>query len=218
MIDYYPLLAIPLTAFIHSVHSSKSRVLKFWGIIGAIFFIYLNLFQTFQYKSNLLAKDNMSEELFWMMFGEKQKPSVYDCLLESLDYEHARTKGKIRFEKNDCKGIILKAGKLKKYRATGTYYGVDGAILFTKQTPVSIYYNSPQKSGRFSVSLDENDTYSIEFYLKGELVEELSLSNDGNQSGLYVYERSIKTPGTDRVIIRAIKGDHVFSIGHFFFR
>lgn len=218
MIDYYPLLSIPLAAIVHSVVSSKSRIFKFWGAFGAAFFIYLNLFQTFQYNSGLLAKEGMSEELFWMMFGEKEKPSIHDCLLESPDYNLAKTKGKIAIKEADCNGIVVKAAKLKKYQPTGTYYGIDEAIMFTKQTPVSIYYNTPQRPSRFSVSLDENDTYLIEFYLKGELVEKVTLSNDENQSGLYAYERKIDIPGTDRVIVTAIDGDHVLSIGHFFFR
>jgi hypothetical protein len=88
MIDIYGIMAIPLAAFIEKIWKSKA-VVK--GIVGIILlgFIWLNQFQTSQYRTSLLHWDSMTEESYWGIFGKKTWPEGYDKMIKVPDYEKA---------------------------------------------------------------------------------------------------------------------------------
>lgn len=88
MIDIYGLLALPLAAFIAWAIKILWRRATFLGI-GA-FFIYLNGFQTWQYKKPIIHWDSMTKEAYWAIFLKKNYPEGYDKMLKSPDYEKAK--------------------------------------------------------------------------------------------------------------------------------
>ncbi len=88
MIESYALLALPLAALLERIFKSHLAVRLMGGILLS-FFLYLNLFQTRQYRITLLHWDSTSKALYWRTFLKNQWPEDYDQLLDPPDYEKA---------------------------------------------------------------------------------------------------------------------------------
>ncbi|MCE3278216.1 MAG: hypothetical protein K0S44_407 [Bacteroidetes bacterium] len=91
MIDYYPLLSIPLASGF-AVTLSKKKLVSFVAVPLIALFIAFNLFQTWQYKNGLIHYDDMTKEAYFKgLFQTKPNPEWYD-LLKPYDWER-RIKG-----------------------------------------------------------------------------------------------------------------------------
>jgi TRAP-type C4-dicarboxylate transport system permease small subunit len=89
MIDVYPLLALPLAAFIESLATIK----PFYRIVSAVllvFFFLLNLFQNYQAKRNVIHYDSMSARAYCDALFRIEEYPGRDSLLLSPDYENAK--------------------------------------------------------------------------------------------------------------------------------
>jgi hypothetical protein len=93
MIDSYAVLAISIAGFISFFHNKKNFSNKIVLVIATVF-IMLNVFQTYQYKNNLLHYDSMTKELYFAIFGRLSTPFNYEKLLDHPDYENAKKTGK----------------------------------------------------------------------------------------------------------------------------
>lgn len=89
MIEFYVMLSIPFAAFLEWM--SRQRIVFKW-LTGAVlvFFIWLNLFQSTQYRSSLLHWDSMSKKAYWAIWGKTSWPENYQQLLIPTDAEKAR--------------------------------------------------------------------------------------------------------------------------------
>ncbi len=86
LVDYYPILALPMAAFI-SVIMEKKIWLRIAFVILTIPFIYLTIFQSWQYRSSILRWDGTTKEAYWTIFLNKKYPENYDELWdESVGY------------------------------------------------------------------------------------------------------------------------------------
>lgn len=88
MIDMYGIMAIPLAAFIEKIWTGKN----FTKIVVALLFIgiiWLNQFQTNQYRTSLLHWDSMTKEAYWGIFGKKTWPEGYNKMIKVPDYDKA---------------------------------------------------------------------------------------------------------------------------------
>ena len=93
MIEIYPLLALPLCAFIERVRTAAVGW-RIAGIIMGAFFILLNMFQTYQYELGLLHYDAMSRELYFKQFGKVRPVEGFHDMLDHPDYDRARLTGR----------------------------------------------------------------------------------------------------------------------------
>lgn len=88
MIDFYPLLAIPLAACIFKIQQ-LSKVSRWLGF-GLLFcFTALNIYQTFQYKYRIIHYDAMTFKSYANAFGKMERKLVDTSLLDHPDYEKA---------------------------------------------------------------------------------------------------------------------------------
>lgn len=89
MIEFYVMLSIPFAAFLKWI--SRQRIVFKW-LTGALLvgFIWLNLFQTRQYRSTLLHWDSMSKNAYWAIWGTTDWPKNYQEILIPTDAEKAR--------------------------------------------------------------------------------------------------------------------------------
>ncbi len=89
MIDYYGLLAFPLAALVSLALQQVSgrRILIF---ILPVFFVFLNVFQMFQYKSVLIHWDGMTKDSYWTIFLRAKDRYGYWQNLNQADNELAR--------------------------------------------------------------------------------------------------------------------------------
>jgi hypothetical protein len=97
MIDSYALLAIPLAATLEYLVTHKDKFFSKLLLFGVIpFFIWLNIFQSFQYEKGSLHYDAMTKELYLAQFGKYKRVDGFYDLTKSPDYDAAR-KGEEEF-------------------------------------------------------------------------------------------------------------------------
>lgn len=92
LIESYALLAIPFASFVKYV-SEKRWYYNAVFYCTAMFFIWLNLFQTLQFENMSLHYDGMTRVLYFKQFGKLDKIDDFASYVSSLDYEEAK-KGK----------------------------------------------------------------------------------------------------------------------------
>jgi hypothetical protein len=92
LIESYALLAIPFASFVKYV-SEKRWYYNAVFYCTAVFFIWLNLFQTLQFENMSLHYDGMTRVLYFKQFGKLDKIDDFANYVSSLDYEEAK-KGK----------------------------------------------------------------------------------------------------------------------------
>ncbi len=89
MIESYALLIIPLAAFVKWVMDNKIIVKNLFFII-CIFFIWLNIFQTYQFEYKALHYDSMSKKLYFKQFGKLTPIPDSDKDIDWVDYDKAK--------------------------------------------------------------------------------------------------------------------------------
>jgi hypothetical protein len=88
MIDLYPLLALPLAAFLSKI-SNHQKTAKLPVYLVLAFFLLLNIFQTVQYKYNIIDYDGMTAREYVQVFGTLNPAKIDTTLLDKPDYEKA---------------------------------------------------------------------------------------------------------------------------------
>ncbi|MCD6596300.1 MAG: hypothetical protein J7L04_01350 [Bacteroidales bacterium] len=88
MIDSYGLLALPFAVLIEKVIKQKIWIKIPVGLL-LIFFIYLNLFQSRQYRITMIHWDSMTKQAYWKVFLREQWPENYEKLINPPDYAKA---------------------------------------------------------------------------------------------------------------------------------
>lgn len=89
LVEFYVVLSVPLGAFV--VWVSRLRVpIRIAALVLAGGLIWLNLFQTRQYRSTLLHWDSMSKAAYWAIWGTQSWPENYPELLIPTNAEKAR--------------------------------------------------------------------------------------------------------------------------------
>jgi hypothetical protein len=79
-VESYGLMIFPLAAFFETAF--RSRVMKMVVALPVVFFIFLNLFQTDQYREGIIHYDRMGGKAYWIVF---LKPSLTPVEWKELD-------------------------------------------------------------------------------------------------------------------------------------
>ncbi len=87
-IDSYPLMIFPICALIDFIWKQK-KVFRFVFVCIAFGLIWLNLFQTRQYRSAAIHWDSMSKASYWANFAKMKPVDGLDSLFITPDYENA---------------------------------------------------------------------------------------------------------------------------------
>jgi hypothetical protein len=88
LIDLYPLLSLPLAHVLNEIQNSI-KIKKMVAYAFLSFFLFLNLFQTLQYKYNFIDYDAMTFKEYVKVFGSLKASSVDTSLLKRPNYERA---------------------------------------------------------------------------------------------------------------------------------
>jgi hypothetical protein len=89
MVESYALLAIPFASFVKFITERKLFVqIGFYCIAG--FFIWLNIFQTYQFEVHSLHWDGMTTKLYFKQFAKMDRIPDYDKYVERPDYGKAK--------------------------------------------------------------------------------------------------------------------------------
>lgn len=107
LVESYPLMLLPLGAFLQSLFSGMSRFawldqLKKYGIPACIMFLVcLNVIQTYQCKANMIHFDSMNRETYWQVFDKfefntREDQERYYNSLSKIDYDAALKGGEGR--------------------------------------------------------------------------------------------------------------------------
>lgn len=120
MIDYYPILAIPLAmTFAFLIEAGKLKRMIFYPVIGLL--IALNLFQTWQYKNGLIHYDDMSKEAYFAGFFQTKSSIEWMDKLKPYDWER-RIKGLPQLDLNKDYFEMLKPADRISVRAYNLQY------------------------------------------------------------------------------------------------
>jgi hypothetical protein len=107
-IESYGLLAIPFASFIKTLSEKKWYFnLPFYLI--AVFFIWLNIFQIYQFEIHSLHYDGMTRELYFKQFGKMQQVPGFDNMVSYPNYDQAKIGNDCRTGGSDNTGIDNKA-------------------------------------------------------------------------------------------------------------
>jgi hypothetical protein len=88
LIDIYPLLTLPLAAFIYQMQGFNKTKKQIVYVI-LFFCLLLNVFQTTQYKYNIIDFDGMTFKEYVHVFGTLDARKIDTTLLKKPDYEKA---------------------------------------------------------------------------------------------------------------------------------
>jgi hypothetical protein len=89
MVDTYGLLAIPAAISVERIVQMKRWTFPIW-IVTFGFFIWLNIFQIFQYVRHTLHYDSMNQRLYFKQFGKLERVDDFWENLSPPDYDKAR--------------------------------------------------------------------------------------------------------------------------------
>lgn len=89
MIESYALLAVPFASFLAFLSGKSAGVKWAFGAVAG-FFIWLNIFQTYQFENLSLHHDGMNRTLWLKQFGRMEKVPDFDSLVDWPDYEGAK--------------------------------------------------------------------------------------------------------------------------------
>jgi len=84
LMQSYAIMALPFGAFITWILKRKVWVKITFGLL-AIFFIWLNLFQTWQYMTWIIDPSRMTKDYYWAIFGRKNVDPSKRNLLEVVE-------------------------------------------------------------------------------------------------------------------------------------
>lgn len=99
-IDSYAILSIPLAAFITFIFKQK-QIIKISSIAIIVFFLLLNIFQTWQFKRGYIQPDSMSKKAYWFLFFNTNPRNAFWGLLNKVDYEKAKQGTYVNLPKNN---------------------------------------------------------------------------------------------------------------------
>jgi hypothetical protein len=150
-IDSYALMALPLASFVKIISEKKVFVKATFVSIG-VFFIWLNVFQTYQMEFASLHWDAMTKELYFKQFGTLEKIEGFDNYLDHPDYELAKNGGKqivaaVKSVENNklFKKIQLKAANGKFVSVNNNYNLVATSEIATDSSTFQLIYSAENK-------------------------------------------------------------------------
>lgn len=221
MIDTYLIFTLGIAEFVHWIFSRKSFVIRFWAVVLGGFFLYLNIFQSWQFKEGILSKDGMTQRLYWASFGETEGLSIFQCLERKPNYQIARESGEVAVI-NECDGQFwLYLKWLTSFDDSGTNSNAYDVVKFKEGHNPTVYYDRKQKHTSIGISLGADDTYELSYYRWNQLLVIDTLESDEGVTGVlesyaYILESDVQE-GFDKIEIRPISGDGDYSIGHIVF-
>jgi hypothetical protein len=98
MIESYALLSLPLASFTQFV-LDKLIIVKTLFFTVCLFFVGLNIFQTYQFELKSLHWDGMNKKLYFLQFGKLDRIEGFDELVHWPDYDRARRAKKVDVKK-----------------------------------------------------------------------------------------------------------------------
>lgn len=99
LIDFYPLLAFGMAAFIGYL-LDKNRSVKIVGFVVLILFIGLNLFQSYQYKIAILHADGMNWATYQGIFLKTKRFDGYYDTISIPNYDDQKRLGEEKMSKH----------------------------------------------------------------------------------------------------------------------
>lgn len=87
LIEAMAVMALPLAALVEAIATYKYTALKIAASTVIVFFIALNLFQSYQFSYNIIHYDRMTAVYYWRVFGKlKLEDGDSDYLMDEKKY------------------------------------------------------------------------------------------------------------------------------------
>ena len=178
MIDFYPLLAIPL-AFLVQYLAGKGKAVNIVFYSICAFFIWLNIFQTYQFENFSLHWEGMTKELYFKQFGKMEKIPDYEKYVSYPNFDAAK-KGE------DCETVV-------ENKVRDNFYGkkvISRKTVYLK-TSNNLYVSADESMNDIVVANKENantwETFTLIIFSNNECAllsfKDLFLSTEIHQKG-----------------------------------
>jgi hypothetical protein len=213
LIASYAILAIPLALFVQSA-LEKKWLMRSAFLAFSVFFIWLNIFQTFQYENTSLHPEGMTKELYLKQFGRYGKISNYNQYLDFADADEAK-KGNFVVVKSNIKEMSRLNGKIESGRKTVQLIAYNNKYVCADETRGDMMYANkdvPYTWETFSLLMFENGHCGILSYKNKFLCTELNNNREitATRDKCGDWETfTILSLGNDNVAFKAVNGSYI---------
>lgn len=117
----------------------------------------------------------------------------------------------------------ININKLSTVKESGTRWDAPKNVIIPK-SGITIHSDLIINKTRVEISLDNNDSYNMFFYLDDSKIGKLQVNktNEPDAYGLFIYRlnlpKSVLERGFNKIRLIPISGDGMYSIGHMLFR
>jgi hypothetical protein len=87
-IESYAVLSLPLASFFE--YQTSKKVVFYFTLSLTVFFIFLNIYQTLQYREGIINSDSMTNDSYKAVFLKRKLPDNYSSLICLPDYFNAK--------------------------------------------------------------------------------------------------------------------------------
>lgn len=209
MIDYYPVLSIPLAASLSRFYSGKTITAYLFSIL-LLLIIILNLFQTWQYKKGLIHYDDMSKEAYFEGFFQTKPTKKWFDLLQPYNWKR-RVAGlpQIAYSKE----MFEKIGDTTPvyFRTADFYYLSSGEqtdfMLAAYSNVVSsdgLFYIQKLADNRYAIKSNNNKYLSFKKESHDIIVADQTVLGN-NEQFLIEFEEA----NSNKIYIKAVNGNYL---------
>lgn len=208
MIDYYPVMSIPLAAGLNYFYRNKFFKVMLYFIFPLL--IMLNLFQTWQYKNGLIHYDDMTREAYFKGFLQTTPSQEWYDRLRPYDWER-RKKGlpEIKYSRE----LILSIDENNPFHLTGSNL-LNVSVNPRAQNAVAAYTVSKGPNETFYLQRINGDTV----FMRTENDLFLSVNNEydniitateqvDGKEGIFILEYIYN--GNNLVAFKAMNGNYI---------
>lgn len=159
--------------------------LKLWVkllfAVSAVFFIYLNIIQTYQYKMFILDWQQMDKQKYCTIFMETSDPYIALVLKKQYDYQYFEITDEVKFGDFN---LPSSKWEILIEKNTSSFRAFDGTILI--QVGITNEFRSDEDASITLAILDESD--KIVYYLERYLIHFNEKGLNQYQAGFYNFE------------------------------
>lgn len=163
--ESYPLMALPLGYFLQWLTTTKLMI-KIPVYVAFLFFIILNLFQTWQYMNFILDSSQMTKKYYWTIFARTHVPESDRKYLEPI-------------ESNEREYL---QNEEKYYKRKITCFDYEKAGNFSEASLSNVYFHSGSSSFKMNKEVQFSPGLTIPFMKLSSKEEEIWIRATG-----YVY-------------------------------
>jgi hypothetical protein len=195
-VDYYGFFALPMACFYKEIIEGVNRFLKNLTVTAMVFFICLNLFQSWQYYKGYLHYDSMTMKAYFAGFFDTRYTLERFSALEEPEYGRARLGLPEEYTEEEI--MEIKPDDIIRFKGYNNFF-----IFCEEEMTKELYSGIPKvekweqfsliktASGKYVLKTSENEFITIKSGPKGALIGNTNAAGNGESFELIYWGNSI---------------------------